>query len=51
MTTETATIAIDENVYSLAMALLKTSEVEEVRHQLHTVVDAICDGIEYGEND
>lgn len=48
-------IALTENIYSLAMALMhEGAEVEGhegIREQLHNAVDSICDGIEYGERD
>lgn len=53
MTAET--IPITENLYSLAMALMREGlEVEGhdgIRERLQREVDSICDAIEYGEND
>lgn len=45
-------VAVEENIYSLIMDLSREgADTEEARTRLHTAVDAMCDGIEYGEND
>lgn len=50
----TETIPITENLYSLAMALMREGlEIEGhegIRERLHREVDSICDAIEYGED-
>lgn len=48
------TIPITENLYSLAMALMREGlEIEGedgIRERLLREVDSICDAIEYGDN-
>lgn len=50
----TETIPITENLYSLAMALMREGlEIEGhdgIRERLQREVDSICDAIEYGED-